>query len=387
MLPDIWTSDLSDNERTALEMAEVLTVRQFAPRAEEVDRTGEYPWDHVRALAEANLLGSFIPAEYGGPGQSLRTTCAVVERVSTGCVSTGAILAAYALGGFPLVFAGTNDQKQRYLPDIARGKAVSFALTERGAGSDIKALTTTAKRDGRGWRIRGEKIYIGNGGVAEHYVVFAKTGPDGWDGLTAFMVSSAADGIIVDHYEDKMGIRGTTTSNLKLDTVVEDDAVLGEVGRGLSLALRTLVVGRVVVAAQSVGLGLAALEAAAERASRRSAFGKVIIDHQGIGFQLADVATQVTAARLMTYQAARAYDEGHDISVLGAMTKLFASEAAHLAADVAVQVYGGEGYCKPCIAERLYRDQRVLQIYEGSSEIQRLIIAAAVKSTNGRSFS
>ncbi|HSY14886.1 MAG TPA: acyl-CoA dehydrogenase family protein [Jatrophihabitantaceae bacterium] len=382
MLPDLWTPDLSDDERIALELAGVLTVKQFGPRAEEVDRTGEYPWDHVAALAEANLLGAFIPAEYGGPGQSLSATCAVVERVSTGCASTGAILAAYALGAFPLMLAGTKEQKQRYLPGIVRGKAVSFALTERGAGSDVKALTTTAEPAGRGcWRIRGEKIYIGNGGVAEHYVVFTKTRRGGRGELTAFMVSSAADGVVVDHYEDKMGIRGTTTSNLKLDTVVEEGDILGEVGGGLWLALQTLVVGRVTVAAQSVGLGLAALEAAAGHAAGRSAFGKVIIDHQGIGFQLADVATQLTAARLMTFQAARAYDEGRDVSVLGAMTKLFASEAAHLAADVAVQVYGGAGYCKPCIAERLYRDQRVLQIYEGSSEIQRLIIAGAVKSS------
>jgi alkylation response protein AidB-like acyl-CoA dehydrogenase len=303
-----------------------------------------------------------------------------VETVSAACVSTGAILSAYALGGFPLILAGTDEQKQRYLPDIVRGKGVSFALTERGAGSDASALKTTAEPEGRRWRIRGEKIYIGNGGAAGHYLVFANAERDGRAGITAFMVSSAAKGVIVDRYEDKMGIRGTRTSNLKLDTVVEEGDILGEFGRGLRLALQTLNVGRVTVAAQSVGLGLAALEAAAGEASRRTTFGKALIDHQGIGFQLADVATQLTAARLMTYQTARAYDECRDISVLGAMTKLFASEAAHLAADVAVQVYGGEGYCKPCIAERLYRDQRVLQIYEGGSEIQRLVIARALKS-------
>ena len=377
---DVWTPDLSDGERAALEAAEVLAAKQFGPRAEELDRTGQYPWDHVAALADSNLLGPFIPSEYGGPGLSLSATCAVVETVSAACVSTGAILSAYALGGFPLILAGTDEQKQRYLPDIVRGKGVSFALTERGAGSDASALKTTAEPEGRRWRIRGEKIYIGNGGAAGHYLVFANAERDGQTGITAFMVSSTAKGVIVDRYEDKMGIRGTRTSNLKLDTVVEEGDILGEFGRGLRLALQTLNVGRVTVAAQSVGLGLAALEAAAGEASRRTTFGKALIDHQGIGFQLADVATQLTAARLMTYQTARAYDESRDISVLGAMTKLFASEAAHLAADVAVQVYGGEGYCKPCIAERLYRDQRVLQIYEGGSEIQRLVIARALKS-------
>jgi alkylation response protein AidB-like acyl-CoA dehydrogenase len=375
----IWQPRLSRAEQASHELARALTAERFQPQAEELDRTGEYPWDHVRALAAANLLGPFIPAEYGGPGLSLRATCAVVEQVSIGCASTGAILSAYALGGFPILLAGTDEQKKRYLPDIVRGKGVSFALTERGAGSDASALNATAVRDGDRWRINADKRFIGNGGAAEHYVVFAKASGGSRDGITAFMVSAGTDGVVVDEYEDKMGIRGTKTSNLKLDTVVGDDAILGDLGRGLRLALQTLNVGRITVAAQSVGLALAALDAASEEASRRRTFGQAIIDHQGIGFQLADVATQVTAARMMTFEAARGYDAGEDVSVLGAMTKLFASEAAHLAADVAVQVYGGDGYCRPCIAERLYRDQRVLQIYEGSSEIQRLVIARALK--------
>jgi alkylation response protein AidB-like acyl-CoA dehydrogenase len=194
------------------------------------------------------------------------------------------------------------------------------------------------------------------------------------------MVSGDADGAVVDRYEDKMGIRGTKTSNLKLDTFVDDEAVLGDIGRGLRLAMRTLNVGRITVAAQSVGLALAALQVGVVEASRRETFGQPIIDHQGIGFQLADVATHVTAARMMTFGAARAYDKGDDVGLFGAMTKLFASEASHRAADVAVQVFGGDGYCKPNIAERLYRDQRVLQIYEGASEIQRLVIARTLKA-------
>jgi alkylation response protein AidB-like acyl-CoA dehydrogenase len=380
MLDKIWSPAVSEADRPAVDAARELTGTLFAPQAEELDRTGEYPWGHVEALASANLLGPFIPAEYGGPGLSLVATCGVVEQVSVGCASTGAILSAYALGGFPLILAGTDEQKRRYLPGILKGEGVSFGLTERGAGSDASAAKTTATREpSGGWRIRGEKIYIGNGGAAAHYVVFAQTEVEGRRGLTAFLVSGDAEGVLVDHYEDKMGIRGTKTSNLKLDTVVAEDAVLGELGRGMRLAMRTLNVGRITVAAQSVGLALAALEAAATEASRRTTFGSAIIDHQGIGFQIADVATQVSAARMMTFEAARAYDAGEDVSILGAMTKLFASEASHLAADVAVQVYGGDGYCKPNIAERLYRDQRVLQIYEGSSEIQRLVISRAMK--------
>jgi alkylation response protein AidB-like acyl-CoA dehydrogenase len=380
MLDKIWSPEFNEADRPYVAAAQKLTDELFAPQAEQLDRTGEYPWGHVEALSGANLLGPFIPEDFGGPGLSLVATCGVVEQVSVGCASTGAILSAYALGGFPLLLAGTDEQKRRYLPGVLKGAGVSFALTEVGAGSDASAVKTTATREpAGGWRIRGEKIYIGNGGAAAHYVVFAKAEVDGRSALTAFIVEGDAEGVLVDRYEDKMGIRGTKTSNLKLDTVVGDDAVLGELGRGMRLAMRTLNVGRITVAAQSTGLALAALEAAATEASRRSTFGKPIIDHQGIGFQIADVATQVSAARMMTFEAARAYDAGKDVSVLGAMTKLFASEAAHLAADVAVQVFGGDGYCRPCVAERLYRDQRVLQIYEGSSEIQRLVIGRAMK--------
>jgi alkylation response protein AidB-like acyl-CoA dehydrogenase len=376
---ELWSPDLRPEELVPAKAAADLTDQYFAPAADELDRTGDYPWGHVEKLAEENLLGAFVPTQYGGPGLSLSATCAVTEIVSVGCASTGAILSAYALGGFPLILAGTEEQKQRYLPGVNRGEGISFALTEKGAGSDAAAMRTTAVREGDGWRLRGEKIYIGNGGAAHHYVAFAKTTIDGRDGITAFMVSGDAEGAVVDHFEEKMGIRGTKTSNLKLDTYVGDEAIVGGPGRGLKLALQTLNVGRVTVASQSVGLGMAALQAATEEASRRITFGKPIIEHQGIGFQIADVATQLTAARMMTFESARRYDEGGDISVLGAMTKLFASEAAHLAADVAVQVNGGDGYCRPCVAERLYRDQRVLQIYEGASEIQRMVIARALK--------
>lgn len=377
----IWEPQLSQDGQKWREFARKLSAEHFAPLAEELDREQRYPWESVRVLVDSGLAGLFIDPDYGGQGASFEVVCAVIEEVSRVCASTGAILTAYALGGTPVVLEGTAEQRRRYLGGLVRGQAISFALTEEGAGSDAARIKTTAVREGDGWRIRGEKIYIGNGGASQYYVVFALTDPAaGARGITAFVVDKAADGVVIDRYEDKMGIRGTNTSNLKLDTVVPDDAMLGQRGRGMRLAMRTLSAGRITVAAQSIGVGLAGYEVAAREAVRRQTFGAPIIDNQGISFPLADVATRLTAARMVTHQAACTYQEGGDVSVLGAMAKLDASEAAHRAVDTAVQVHGGAGYCKPCQAERLYRDQRILEIYEGTSEIQRLVIGRAIKA-------
>lgn len=377
----IWQPKLNAEAEKWVGVAAGLTEDFFAPLAEELDREQRYPWESVARLVESGLAGLFVPKEYGGQGASLETTCAVIETVSRGCASTGSILAAYALGGTPIMLAGTDRQKATYLGGLAQGRAVSFALTEVGAGSDAAAITTTAVREDGRWRLRGEKIFIGNGGASQYYVVFALTDPDaGARGITAFMVDKDADGVVIDHYEDKMGIRGTLTSNLKLDTLVGDEDVLGELNRGMRLAMRTLDAGRVSVAAQSVGVGLAGYDVGSREAARRHTFGRPIIDNQGIAFPLADVATKLTAARMLTFEAARGYDRGEQVSVLGAMAKLYASEAAHHSVDVAMQIYGGAGYCKPCPAERLYRDQRILEIYEGTSEIQRLVLGRNIKA-------
>jgi alkylation response protein AidB-like acyl-CoA dehydrogenase len=375
----VWEPELDGAEQKWLAVAKDLSERAFRPLAEELDREQRYPQENVDRLVESGLAGLFIPEQFGGAGASFHTTCAVIEEVSRACASTGAILTAYALGGTPVLLAGTDEQKKRYLGGMAQGNAVSFALTERGAGSDANAIKATAERDGDGYRIRGEKIYIGNGGASTSYVVFARTDPDaGPRGISAFFVDRDAEGVVIDHYEDKMGIRGTKTSNLKLDTHVRAEDMLGEPGRGLRLALNTLNVGRVSVAAQSTGVALAGYEEASQEAARRSTFGRPIIDNQGIAFPLADVATELSAARLLTFTAAATYDRGGDVANLGAMAKLYASEVAHKAVDIAVQVYGGDGYCKPNIAERLYRDQRILEIYEGTSEIQRLVLGRAI---------
>jgi alkylation response protein AidB-like acyl-CoA dehydrogenase len=376
----IWQPALDEEAKRWRAVADRLTREHFAPLAEELDRAQRYPWENVHALVEHDLAGLFIPKAYGGQGAGLAAAAAVVEAIATGCASTAAILCTYQLGAFPVLLAGRDDQKQRYLGEMVKGVATSFALSERGAGSDAAAIEATATREGSGWRLRGEKYWIGNGGASRYYVVFANTDPGaGGRGISAFMVDKEEPGAVVDEFVDKMGLRGTQTSNLKLDIVVSDSARVGEPNRALRLALETLNVGRVLVAAQSLGVALAAYREASRRAVERHAFGQPLIENQGIGFKLADMAVEISAARMLLYEAAEAYDAGRDVANLGAMAKLFASEVAHRATDAAVQIWGGLGYCKPTLAERLYRDQRILEIYEGTSEIQRLVLARAVR--------
>lgn len=376
----IWQPVWSDEVERWHAVAQRLTREYFEPLAAELDRDQRYPWETVRLMVEHDLAGLFIPKEHGGNGASLAATVAVVEAMAAGCASSAAILCTYQLGAFPILLAGREDQKQFYLGAMAKGVATSFALSERGAGSDPAAIEATATREGEGWRLLGEKYWIGNGGASRYYVVFAKTDPvAAGRGISAFMVDKESPGVTIDELCDKMGLRGTQTSNLKLNTVVPDSARVGDLNHALPLALATLNVGRIIVAAQALGLALAAYREGARRAVERHAFGRPIIENQAIGFRLADMAVEISAARMMLYEAARAYDEGRDIANLGAMAKLFASEVAHRAADIAVQIWGGLGYCKPNYIERLYRDQRVLEIYEGTSEIQRLVLARAVR--------
>lgn len=376
----LWKPKLDEATTRWQALADRLGSERFAPLAPELDREQRYPWETIEALVEHKFTGLFLPTAWGGEGQSLTATVAAVETLGMHCASTAAIMCAYQLGAFPILLAGTDKQKDFYLREMTQGRSTSFALSERGAGSDAAAIEATAVREGDGWRIKGEKYWIGNGGASRYYVVFAKTDPAaGGRGISAFMVDKEEPGAVVDELSDKMGIRGTQTSNLKVDVWVADSTRIGEVNRALRLALQTLNVGRIMVSAQSMGLALAAFREAASRAVARKTFGQPIGENQGIGFKLADMATEISAARMMLYEAARAYDNSEDVSNLGAMAKLFTSEVAHRAADNAVQIWGGLGYCKPTIAERLYRDQRILEIYEGSSEIQRLVLSRAIR--------
>lgn len=376
----LWQPTLDESATSWQALAERLGRERFAPLAPELDRDQRYPWETIEALVEHRFVGLFLPRQWGGEGASLVATVAAVETLGTHCASTAAIMCAYQLGAFPILLAGTDAQKDFYLREMTQGRATSFALSERIAGSDAAAIEATAVREGDGWRLRGEKYWIGNGGASRYYVVFAKTDPaQAGRGISAFMVDKEQPGAVVDELSDKMGIRGTQTSNLKVDLVVPDSARIGELHRALRLALQTLNVGRIMVSAQSMGLAIAAYREAARRAVERRTFGQPIGENQGIGFMLADMATRISAARMMLYEAARAYDRGDDVSNLGAMAKLFTSEVAHQAADDAVQIWGGLGYCKPTVVERLYRDQRILEIYEGSSEIQRLVLSRAIR--------
>ncbi|MCD0504482.1 acyl-CoA dehydrogenase family protein [Bordetella petrii] len=376
----IWNPLLDDSATRWQALADRLGREQFAPLAPQLDRDQRYPWETIDTLVQHQFTGLFLPREWGGQGESLTTTVAAVETLGRHCSSTSAIMCAYQLGAFPILLAGNDEQKNFYLREMTQGRATSFALSERIAGSDAAAIEATAVREGDGWRLRGEKYWIGNGGASRYYVVFAKTDPAaGGRGISAFMVDKEQPGAIIDELSDKMGIRGTQTSNLKLDLVVPDSARVGELNRALRLALQTLNVGRIMVAAQSLGLALASFHEAAARAVQRKTFGQAIGENQAIGFKLADMATEISAARMMLYAAAQAYDEGRDVSNLGAMAKLYASEVSHRVVDNTVQIWGGLGYCKPTTAERLYRDQRILEIYEGSSEIQRLVLSRAVR--------
>lgn len=377
----IWEPRLDDASKQWLATARTLTEKHFAPLAHAIDQEQRYPVEHLEPLRASGVSGMFVPNEYGGSGSSLTSLVAVVEAIAEGCGSTAAIMAALSLGAFPVLLGGNEEQKRNLLGGLAKeGTAVNFALSERDAGSDAAAIQTTAVREGDGWRIKGEKCWLGNGGHSAHFIVFAKTaGDDVRENITAFWVPRQTEGVVVDFYEDKMGIRGTTTTNLKVDVWVPASHIVGEEGRGLRLALSTLNVGRIVVAAQALGIALCSYRAATAFAAERKTFGRAIIDHQAIGFKLADSATQLSAARMMLYEAARAYDAGEDVRTLGAMAKLLASEVSHDVCDDAMQVLGGRGYVKPSVVERCYRDQRITEIYEGTSEIQRVVIARAIK--------
>lgn len=377
----IWAPALDETALHWQQIARQLTNEKFRDRAAQIDAEQRYAVENVADLSAAGIDRMFLPKPYGG-GASLTGLCSVIEEIATGCASTSGIVATLQLGISPVLRAG-NDAHMRRFVLAADGsmKSIAFALSERDAGSDPAAMTTTATREGSGWRIRGEKCWIGGGGVAGTYVVFAQTEPgSGHRGIAAFLVDADQPGVAAPDREDKMGMRGTVNARLVFDTVVDEAAVLAPAGQAFALAVEALKIGRISVAAQSCGIAMAAYRAAATHATRRVTFGRLIIEHQGVAFPLADLATRLSAGRMMAYAAAAAFDAGQDVTVIGAQAKLFCSEMAHEAVDLAVQIFGGAGFVKPNLVERLYRDQRATEIYEGTSEIQRLVIARAIRT-------
>lgn len=357
-----------------------LAEERIAPRAAEIDRTAEFPWDVKELLAEHEILAIAYPAEHGGLGGDLLTLCLAIEELSRVCATTGLILAVQALGSLPLQLAGSEEQKARWLPDLAAGRRlVAFAMTEPEAGSDPAAMRMRASRDGDGYRLDGTKRFISQGGVADLYAVFAVTDPAvrRGHGISCFMVDADALGFSVARLEHKMGIRGSTTAELVFDGVrVGADRLVGAEGEGFGIGLRTLDRSRPGIAAQAVGIAQGATEVAIRHAAQRVQFGRPIAEHQMVAAMLADMATRTEAARQLLYRACVEIEAGgREATLYAAMCKLFAGDTAMAVTTDAVQVLGGYGYTVDYPVERMMRDAKVTQLYEGTQQIQRLVIA------------
>ncbi len=360
-----------------------LVVEKVAPRAAEIDATGEFPWDIKELFAENDLLGIPIPAEYGGLGGTFLTYVKVVEEIAKACASSALIVAVQELGMLPIVIGGSEEQKRRFLPKIASGEhLVAYALTEVSSGSDaLGSMRTRAEKRGDTYLLNGQKIWITNGSVADVVCVFAVTDPQaGSRGVSAFVLEKGMPGFSVGNVEKKMGIRGSPTVELVFnDCEVPAANRLGEEGEGFKIAMKVLDKSRPGIAAQALGIAAGAFEYATNYAKERVAFGKPIGHHQGVGFMLADMKTEVEAARLLLYEAARRCDQGSsDVTLWSALAKLKCGDVAMSVTTDAVQVLGGFGYSADYPVERMMRDAKITQIYEGTQQIQRLVIARAL---------
>jgi alkylation response protein AidB-like acyl-CoA dehydrogenase len=383
---------LNEDQKAVVQAVRRVVKESVEPRAGEIDATGEYPWDIKKLFSELGFLGAHVPVEYGGTGQGLLTLCLIIEEVAKSCASSSLIIADQELSLTPIMIGGSEEQKKRYLPKLATGEWLgAFCLTEPGAGSDAGAVSTKAVRDGDAWVLNGTKCFITNGGVAHVYVVFAKTDPEeGIKGISAFAVEADAPGVKVGKHEDKMGIRGSSTT----DVIFEDCRIpagnlLGSEGGGFGIAMATLDRTRPGVGAQGLGIAQGALDFAVEYMKERKQFGRPIAAFQGLQWLVADLATEVEAARFLLYKAAARIDEeGKDGRVrlsaeagkLSAMAKLKASDVAMRVTTEAVQLLGGYGYMKDYPLERMMRDAKITQIYEGTNQIQRTVIGTRILS-------
>jgi len=375
-------SHLSEDEQTLIEAIREIALERVAPRAAEIDHTGEFPWDMKELLAQQDILAMPFPTEYGGIGASELAVVMAIEELSRQCATTGLILAVQQLGSFPILLAGNEEQKQKYLPPLASGEwLAAFGLTEAGSGSDAAAMKTVAVRSGDKYILNGSKRFITNGGLAQVNSIFALTDPKiGTRGISAFIVEKDFPGFSVGRIEDKMGIKGSQTGELIFtDCEVPAENLLGREGDGFKIAMMTLDRTRPGIGAQALGIAQGALDLAVSYSKQRIQFNRPIADNQGIQFMLADMATSVEAARLLVYNAAEMIDNGEqDFSRYSSMAKMFASDIAMDVTGDAVQILGGYGYMKEYPAERMMRDAKITQIYEGTNQIQRLVIARAL---------
>mgnify|MGYP001120378449 CR=1 FL=1 len=363
--------------------AREVAEKYARPVAAKLDRTGEYPWSVIQALKDYDLMGIWIPKEYGGHGAGVLDMCVVVEELSRACGGIGVAYAVNALGSFPIVLGGTEEQKQKYLPAVAKGeKLIAFGLSEKWSGSDAGSLIATARREGDEYVINGQKKWNTNGGVASLYTVYAATDRSrGTRGISAFIVEKGTPGFEIGKREDTMGIRCVPVHELHFRECRVPAANLlgGKEGIGFANAMMTLDRARPGVAAQAVGLAQGALEWAIRYTSERKQFGQSVMSFQAIQFMLADMAIQIEAARQLVYAAARAIDAGlPNVSKLAAMAKVMATDTAMRVTIDAVQLFGGYGYCRDYPIEKYMRDAKITQIYEGTNQIQRVVIARAL---------
>jgi alkylation response protein AidB-like acyl-CoA dehydrogenase len=377
---------LSEEQQEIKKRSAEFADKEVAPYAAELDREDRVPFDTLKKLAEMGFMGLCIPEEYGGAGMDILSYVLLLEELSRADAGVGVTLAVHTSAGtVPILEYGSDEQKARWIPELARGEKIGcFALTESTTGSDAAAIQAKAKRVDGGYRISGHKQWITNGRVAGTMIVFARA----TNGVTAFVVSMDAEGISFGKHAKKMGVLSATTDDVLLENVfVPEEDRLSEEGKGLQVALGTLDIGRIGIAAQATGIAEAAFRYAARYASQRTTFGKPIAEHQAIAFKLADMQTEIRAARLLTHEAAWMKNQGARVTEAGARAKLYASKVANEVAYDALQILGGYGYMKDeSPVERHYRDARVTEIYEGTSEIQRLVISRGILRENGESL-
>ena len=374
--------DLSEEQTLIQEMVREFATSVVAPIAGKIDHDHRFPEELIPQLAELNLLGVPFPEEFGGAGADNVSYAIVLEELARACASTAIIVSAHtSLATWPIFEFGTPEQRQKYVGRLASGAMLgAFALTEPGAGTDAAAGTTTAELVGDDYVLNGSKIFITNGGFADVYIVTAMTDPAaGTRGISAFIIEADTPGLSIGERESKMGIRASSTTPLYFsDCRIPKDALLGQPGKGFKIAMATLDGGRIGVAAQALGIAQGALDAAVAYAKERVQFGKPIAALQAIQWMIADMANEVDAARLLVYRAAWNKDNGLPYGTAASMAKLFASETATRVAGKAIQIHGGYGYTESYPVERAYRDAKITELYEGTSEVQRMVIAGSL---------
>ena len=370
---------LTDEQREFRAVLRQFCDAKIAPLAGEIDRVGEYSWETFRALQSMELTALSYPVEYGGSGASLVDQAIAAEEIARACAATSLQFLISKLGMLPVLNFGSAELKATYVPRICSGESqCSYGLSEADAGSDVASMTTKAFRDGDDWLISGSKCWITNAGISDLYTIFARTSPDRHTGLTAFLVE-AKWGVHVDKLEHKLGIKGSPTGVIRLDEVrVPDSHRLGEVGQGFAVAMHTLDRSRPTIGAQAVGIAQGALDYAIGYMKERKTFGRALADNQGLQWMVADAAMRIEAARGLVYKACALVDDGDphgELGQAGAMAKCFASDVAMQVTTDAVQLLGGYGYTTEFPVERMMRDAKITQIYEGTNQIQRMVIA------------